>query len=579
MLPSKPGIDEHHGHTTSARASIVVAASIVLGALAVVAIVGAHGDFPLNDDWSYAWAVRTLCREHQLRLLQWTGASVVAQIAYGAGLCCLFGFSFTVLRASTLVLATIGVFACYALLRRVGLRGAMLGIATVVLALDPLYVNLAFTFMTDVPFTVVSVLAGWCYLRGIQERRSGSLFVGSLLAAIAFLIRQHGVFLVAAAALAIVVWDDRPWPKRIAAAVTASLVPCAAVLGYHAWLFALHDVPLAYVNKIGEARRITALMLVNCTFRGTQYLGLLLAPLAPALLRDALIHRPRQLAMWTLGLSTLAVTLWIREGALLFNLPNVLYDFGVGPVSLRDTHVLGMPAPTQLGLALRLPLTIVATLSAAVLCAALSAAIGALRDGTDRGHAATVDSERAQRGTSAERTGRAFLLLAAALLFLGTLLQSRYYFDRYLLPVLPFVIAALPPSLRTRRPTIVGLTLAVALGWMAVAGTHDYLAWNRARFAGLADLERAGIAATEIDGGFEFNAWHLAPELGYWPSDADVKVGQSADRRSWWWVVDDRYVVSFHELPGYTVREVLPFTRWLVPGQGRVLVLERGPRA
>lgn len=547
---------------------LLAATAVVCGAVLIAALVGVRGDFPLNDDWSYAWAVRTLCHEHRLRLLPWTGASVIAQVVYGAGLCRLFGFSFTVLRASTLALAAIGAFAWHGLLRRTGLRGGMLALATAALALDPLYVNLAFTFMTDVPFTAVSVLAGWSYLRGIQERRHLSLFAGSLLAAVAFLIRQHGVFLVAAVVVAIAVWDGRPWRRRLAAVATASLVPSAAVLGYHVWLFAVHGVPSAYTNKIGEAEHITALMLVNCAVRGVQYLGLLTAPLAPTLARQAWARRPWQLAAWTAALGLPAIALWMREGALLFHLPNVLYDFGLGPVSLRDTHVLGMSAPTALGLPLRLPLTIVATMSAAALCAALTATLGGIRADRPRSRPPEGDTGRAETG---------FLVLAAAFLFLGTLLQARFYFDRYLLPVLPFTIAAVLARRRELAPTALGVALAAALGWTAIAGTHDYLAWNRARFAGLADLERAGVAAAEIDGGFEFNAWHLAPILGHWPSNEEVKVGQPADRRSWWWVVDDRYVVSFHELSGYTIRAVVPFTRWLVPGEGRILVLERRP--
>jgi len=118
--------------------------------------------------------------------------------------------------------------------------------------------------------------------------------------------------------------------------------------------------------------------------------------------------------------------------------------------------------------------------------------------------------------------------------------------------------------------------LAALLGWYAVAGTHDYLAWNRARATGLAELAAAGVAPEAIDGGMEFNAWHLALKLGVWPSDADVRGGKAPTVKSWWWVVDDRYVVSFRPLPGYEVRRSLPYTRWLVPGSGRVVVLERG---
>ena len=39
-----------------------------------------------------------------------------------------------------------------------------------------------------------------------------------------------------------------------------------------------------------------------------------------------------------------------------------------------------------------------------------------------------------------------------------------------------------------------------------VAATHDYLGWNRARWAAAAELhERWGVPKEEIDGGFEYN--------------------------------------------------------------------------
>ena len=48
----------------------------------------------------------------------------------------------------------LGVLGFFLLLGRAGIAGAPRALATAVFALDPLYVNLAFTFMTDVPFTV-----------------------------------------------------------------------------------------------------------------------------------------------------------------------------------------------------------------------------------------------------------------------------------------------------------------------------------------------------------------------------------------------------------------------------------------
>jgi len=164
--------------------SVVPALALIVAAGASVAFaVGFRGDFPLSDDWSYAYSVRALCTGGTLQFLPWTGASVVLQTWYGAGLCQLFGFSFEVLRLSTLALATTGVIGFYLLLSAVGVRGAPRAIATVVFALDPLYVNLAFTFMTDVPFTVAAVWSAYAYVTGFSARRRIGLVAGSIFAA------------------------------------------------------------------------------------------------------------------------------------------------------------------------------------------------------------------------------------------------------------------------------------------------------------------------------------------------------------------------------------------------------------
>jgi hypothetical protein len=197
---------------------------------------------------------------------------------------------------------------------------------------------------------------------------------------------------------------------------------------------------------------------------------------------------------------------------------------------LRDTLFLALRPPVQLGPSLTLPLTLVATLAAGLLASAWTSGWTQLREPVP-----------------------AFLAFATVFLFLGTLLHTRYYFDRYLLIVVPFAIAAACVAARVDASRL-SLALAAVLAWYAVAGTHDYLAWNRARYAGLTALTDAGISPKAIDGGMEFNAWHLAAELGTWPTDAQARPGQAATTKSWWWVVDDRFVASFRPLPGYVVQ-------------------------
>lgn len=525
--------------------------AIAVGAVLVTAAIGIRGDFPLSDDWSYAYSSDVLCTEGVLRFLPWTGASLVFQTWYGALLCRLFGPSFEILRASTILLATLGAVGFDRLLATAGVTGRIRTLALVCFALGPLYVNLAFTFMTDVPFTVAAVWAGYAYVHGFANGRRRSLVLGGIASAAALLIRQHGVFVAAAAALTALGTRDRPWRDRLLDAIAAAAFPAVVAIAFHVWLLQWHGAPDGVTLKLTEAATPTLAGIVNAAFRGLATLGFLLAPVAFAVRRDVVTRHPRlTVALCTLFV-VLAIALWLRLDAAMFYLSNVMYDLGLGASSLRDTQFLGLRPPIVIGTPLRVVLTPVATLAAGVLAAACLGGATLRRDPVAR-----------------------FLTIAAAVLFLGSLLHTRYYFDRYLLGIVPFVLAAtcLAATAHVGRTSII---LAALLAAYAVAGTHDYLAWNRARYAGLAELTQAGVSPREIDGGMEFNAWKLAATLGTWPTDAEARVGQPPTRKSWWWVVDDRFVVSFRPLPGYTVRRTLPYRRWLPPGEGDVFILER----
>ena len=41
------------------------------------------GDFPLNDDWAWGRAVKTLYEHHELKIPEFAGMSLIAQILWG----------------------------------------------------------------------------------------------------------------------------------------------------------------------------------------------------------------------------------------------------------------------------------------------------------------------------------------------------------------------------------------------------------------------------------------------------------------------------------------------------------------
>src|SRR5207237_4413543 len=95
-------------------------------------------------------------------------ATLVSHAYWGALFAALFGVSFTSLTIASLVMSLIGSLAFYALLRRVGLSPGLSGLGVAVLALNPYYLNLGYSFMTDVSFVALVLLSSLFYFEGLR---------------------------------------------------------------------------------------------------------------------------------------------------------------------------------------------------------------------------------------------------------------------------------------------------------------------------------------------------------------------------------------------------------------------------
>jgi hypothetical protein len=146
-------------------------------------------------------------------------------------------------------------------------------------------------------------------------------------------------------------------------------------------------------------------------------------------------------------------------------------------------------------------------------------------------------------------------MLAVIVAYLGPLAVSDY-FDRYLLFVLPFAFAlsaATWPEIdaaNTRVRHGVALVWIVAMLTTSSIATHDYFAWNRARWEAIRVAESLGATPDTLDGGYEYNGFR-----------SDETRTRTAGK-SWWWVKDDRYIVAFSPLPGYHEVRTLHVPRW-----------------
>src|SRR5258706_11623715 len=152
-------------------------------------------NFPMGDDWEYARTVFKLLTTGQFYRSPVVQATAFFPALWGALFSSVFGFSFTVLRLSTLPLAAGTLLAFYLILGELSFPPAWRLLGTLTLMVAPLFVFNALSFMTDVPCLFWLVLGLGCSLRGFRLGRPGWLLAGSVCGALSFLTRQVGLAL------------------------------------------------------------------------------------------------------------------------------------------------------------------------------------------------------------------------------------------------------------------------------------------------------------------------------------------------------------------------------------------------
>jgi hypothetical protein len=236
---------------------------------------------------------------------------------------------------------------------------------------------------------------------------------------------------------------------------------------------------------------------------------------------------------------------------------NILIPQGLGPLTLRDTFLLKHQDIPPLPWMFWAVVTVLALYGQFELVKrAISYLVVIL------GRLQNISLTKSDRGP--------LMALATTAIYCGPIILIRI-FDRYMTPLLPLVffwiIATAKPNLRGVLVPAAAVLIVCGTIVFAVLGTHDYLAWNRARWAAIAELERSHQADDQtLDGGFEYNGLRAYDAAYIPPVD-----------KSMWWVKDDEYMISFGPIEGYLSVARYPYTSFLPPDTRAILVLHRQP--
>lgn len=514
------------------------------------------GDFPLNDDWSYARNAQSLALENTIYFDDWGAMTLIAHSIWGAFFCKVFGWSFTTLRFSTLVLGWIGLLVLNRFFQEGGMTEKQAFSATILMAFIPFYFVNSFSYMTEVPFMCFLMLAAYFSLRGIKYQSSKNIFWITIFSIIATLIRQPGI-LVPIAFLVTYLAKNKFSGNTLIKSFTPSILTLGSLAIFTQWRNTNYGLSVNFGKSSQLLDNITNGHLEYAiTMRAPGFFilwGLFLLPLLIVLLPYFWKCVPR------IG-QVLSIIITCLVGYLYFNslheyyLGNTFTNLGIGPIVLpsegkfpisqlhendwKNLNLIGF-----LGGLILFKWILIRTVQVVFLL---------------------------KNQISKEVDWNTFFGLATAFGYFTFLMLNNFYFDRYALIAFPFLILMLfPTSKNISIPgpfKIISTTLLGIFILFSIGATHDYLSWNRARWkAANFAHQKLQLAPANINGGFEYKKWfniEFNRPLGY------QGLANWDDPR-------EQYIISHTELCQLNTVKSFPYRKYFPPQTDSIFLVQK----
>ena len=461
----------------------------------------------LNDDWSYIATALALAKTGHIHYNGWSTAMLGWQLYLGALFIKLFGFSFTIVRASILLVGAGCVVLLHRIFLRFGLSPANAVLATLTVALSPLFLGLSFTFMSDIPGLFAILLCLYMCLRAEQadtdDHTALWLVAAALINAIAGSVRQISWLglLVMVPATA---WHLRARRRVLLSAAISCVLGAAIVFASLHWFklqpYALSEKLLPLDDGSGGTK--SPLKRLRGVVNALATVLLFSLPVLVAFLakiRELPSRRRKQAAvLFSFCVLITVVEILRRKAALSTPFTGNI----VGPRGVPDVSVLpGTPAEVfAYPVRFLLNFIILASSGAAIIWW--------------RNTRSAVPASLPERVSS-----RAFFYLLAPFTAAYILLTITRFniFDRYLLALVAVMVLCVVrfyQRLFGDLPIITHIAIATA-ALIGVVAMHDGFVYNRARLTAIDEVRQSGIPRDQIRGGMEYDAWTQIEDTGY----------------------------------------------------------------
>jgi hypothetical protein len=467
----------------------------------------------MNDDGPYIRSAQLLAQTGHVVYNGWATAMLGWQLFLGALFAHLLGPSFTAIRASTLLVAIVTAFLTHRTLVRSGINTRNATLGTLALVLSPLFLPLAFSFMSDIGGLFCIVLCFYACLRALQAESDRAMLTWLAFAALSNAL--GGTVRQIAWLGVLIVFPSTVWLLRRRRGVVLTgllLYSICAVFVVTSLQWFLHQPysipePLIPTGLDRSSLNHLVLQLLSMFFAFALLLLPILISFVPALALREKFTRDRLILCGVLCLLAVLFFAATRQSQ---DQPYFFAPY-LGNYLTRHGLIDGMPImgnrPLVLSPAVRVLLTVLVLFLLNCFFTFLLVSRGLK-------HSLGVPPEIS--GRNLQILFVPFLIAYVALLVPRGL--SGTLFDRYLLPLMPvgliFLLRLFQNRIGPRLPFLSGALLMLFAAY-SVAGTHDAFSMFRARQAAVTEIRATGVPATLIDAGFNQNMMTQIDSVGY----------------------------------------------------------------
>ncbi len=487
--------------------------SLILLSLFLIAeiIINPIGEFSLNDDWSYTKSVETLNNTGVFEIGYWPAMTLYAHVLWGLLFVKVFGFSFTVLRISVLILSLITLLTIHKLVFNITHDKKTALVFSLLLFVNPLFVNLSNSYMTDVSFLCFVVLSVYFFHQQFLFKKSKFLLLGFLFFLVALFIRQLALT-IPIAFIAICMWNVLTTKKGVQVLINSIFLFLGSLLilfffektifktladfsSYQGVFFSKSKIDISCTDFLINFHTRFGILLL--------YLGLTVFPV--------MIFKLRYIIMKTSSISILNKIFIVAMVSILyivysgFPIGNVMYNTGLGLETTPDTFHFKMKLEHTHNPFLFETIKIISLLGSVLFIVFM------------------FISDTVKKTTKVIDDKTKFSVFIFFILFLYVFLFAMFssFYDRYSLSftALALLLIANKQGFKITKPKLV-LCVIFLYSLFSVFATKDYFNYNRIKENIIVDLmHNKKVKAEDIHGGFEFMMWHFYDTGGwnrYW---------------------------------------------------------------